>query len=322
VRDYVEGKLLFNHPPPSVAPSRDLLEHCPHTLSIPVMRHGRGRSAFTRGDGSWSRVAAYAFLLAVMFGLKTLQKPHTFDTAFPFIHFDTTTSSTSSPSTPSTLSPTSSIADHTLLGWGWPTPTLSLSSLLPSASRSSYNLSFRERRAAKKVKNANSRARGAAAAELVEYYKEVSSDYATPETTWPLITTSNGISVYMSTGATNAAVSVIRVELDINAPLEYAAHQLQVEHWSDTQAMQDPFFDKWELLHDLGVVGKGNGQVAVKMGRRLTKRLLTFGRRDLVLGCFEEKGIAKEGRWLRLGFLSVSHPYYPPAVGKEKKKSK
>ena len=47
----------------------------------------------------------------------------------------------------------------------------------------------------------------------------------------------------------------------------------------------------------------------MSIGRRTTKRLLTFGRRDLVFACFKE--VDSKLNVTRLAALSISHPSYP-----------
>lgn len=55
--------------------------------------------------------------------------------------------------------------------------------------------------------------------------------------------------------------------------------------------------------------------VEIGIGRRTTKRLLTFGRRDMVFATFKEQGDVEGGnglRWAKLGVLSINHVMFPP----------
>ncbi|GMH75577.1 hypothetical protein TrRE_jg12987 [Triparma retinervis] len=109
----------------------------------------------------------------------------------------------------------------------------------------------------------------------------------------------------------------IKVVLDIPAPIEYVEYYVDPDHWSETQHIQDPFFANWEVLHDLGPISSKSSTlsspsppVSTLIGRRTTKRLLTFGRRDLIFACFKESLPSLNST--RFAALSIDHPSHPP----------
>ena len=126
---------------------------------------------------------------------------------------------------------------------------------------------------------------------------------------------------------------IVRVTLNISASISTVSHYLDARHWNSTQKHTDPFFEGWDVLQDVGSVyprfespmealtgGRGSGYDVV-VGRRTTKRLLAFGRRDMVLACFKESGVGSTGhRWERHAAISVDHPDYPAMGDRSNKK--
>ena len=107
---------------------------------------------------------------------------------------------------------------------------------------------------------------------------------------------------------------IVRVDWTIDAGIDHVARNLDARYWKETQAGQDPFFNDWEVLTDIPVTlyppnpsvlaaftrGPTESYEGI-VGRRTTKRLLAFGRRDMVLACFRESGGGENGepRWER-----------------------
>ncbi|GMH95202.1 hypothetical protein TrST_g1331 [Triparma strigata] len=129
------------------------------------------------------------------------------------------------------------------------------------------------------------------------------------------------VSMYSGPKFPSSGSSIILVSVRIPTKLTHVAYNFDPKFWSETQKFQDPFFDTWDVIHEIGpVVTSGNKSplkiltegkspvVDVIIGRRLTKRLLTFGRREMIFATFKEEG---EG-YTNVGVRSINHLEYHP----------
>ena len=243
----------------------------------------------------------------------------------------------SSVGTPSST-PTTPIATEPSVNWGWstitfdPSPLQYLASPSPGTGRSKRAKRWNQK-ATKKDMQRQAREQEL---RLLSLYSESSDAYdSSSASSWEKIAGNSQITVSL---LDSIYPPTIKVVLDILAPIEYVEFYLDPDHWSEvsslcfvshfrrglpltpphlatlpkTQHIQDPFFDNWEVLHDLGPISPRSSKsppVSISIGRRTTKRLLTFGRRDLVFACFKESLPSLNAT--RFAALSISHPSHP-----------
>ncbi|GMI46392.1 hypothetical protein TrCOL_g11176 [Triparma columacea] len=217
----------------------------------------------------------------------------------------------SSVGTPSST-PTTPIATEPSVNWGWstitfdPSPLQYLASPSPGTGRSKRAKRWNQK-ATKKDMQRQAREQEL---RLLSLYSESSDAYdSSSASSWEKIAGNSQITVSL---LDSIYPPTIKVVLDILAPIEYVEFYLDPDHWSKTQHIQDPFFANWEVLHDLGPISPRSSKsppVSISIGRRTTKRLLTFGRRDLVFACFKESLPSLNAT--RFAALSISHPSHP-----------
>ena len=129
------------------------------------------------------------------------------------------------------------------------------------------------------------------------------------------------VSMYSGPKTPSDGSSIILVSVRIPTKLKHVVYNFDPKLWSETQKFQDPFFSSWDVIHNIGgVVTSGNKSplkiltdgkspiVEVIIGRRRTKRLLTFGKREMILATFKEEG----DDWTNVGVRSINHLEYPP----------
>ena len=105
----------------------------------------------------------------------------------------------------------------------------------------------------------------------------------------------------------------VKMEGRIPVPVENCWEWLRVDDWDRTMKVMDPFYEGSEIHGDYSYGHKTN-VVRMLLCRKRTKRILAFGKRDLVFLSVAEEQPTADGSWVS-GTVSVRTEQLPRQVG-------
>jgi len=147
--------------------------------------------------------------------------------------------------------------------------------------------------------------------QLLQAYHDVKEEYherAFGSHSWKVLREDKDMSVSLLEHPTDPSCPYVKMEGRLPVPVHECWDFLRVENWKKSMPQMDPFYE--------GVSVHGNftkGKVNVVLCRKRTKRILAFGKRDLVFACVTDEPRA-DGTWIS-GTVSVVTDSIPRCKG-------
>ncbi|GAX22983.1 hypothetical protein FisN_15Hh121 [Fistulifera solaris] len=146
--------------------------------------------------------------------------------------------------------------------------------------------------------------------DLYQAYRELQSEYQTKAAKgdWKLLYEKEGVEVCLLQHPEDPTCPYVRMKGIFPVPVEECWNFLSLSNWDTSMPKMDPFYEGVSLhgsyQHD---------QVRMILCRKRTKRLLAFGKRDLVFLSVQDEPLS-DGTWVS-GTLSVKTDLVPRQPG-------
>jgi len=169
--------------------------------------------------------------------------------------------------------------------------------------------------------------------DLYEAYFEIQQDYerkAFHNEQWEVLNDKHNVKVSMLRHPQDPSCPYVKMEGRIPVPVEECWEWLRVDDWQRTMKVMDPFYEGSEIhgdySYELPVTdlskahwrrrSKNDNKNIIRMllCRKRTKRILAFGKRDLVFLSVTEDQPAADGSWVS-GTVSVHTAQLPRQYG-------
>ena len=150
------------------------------------------------------------------------------------------------------------------------------------------------------------------AKDLYQAYKEVETEYHNKAfqkaAQWKVLARRDDVEVSMMEHASDPNCPYIKMVAVIPAPVLDCWSWLSLENWPTNMPKMDPFYEGFEIRGDFTHKG-----VNMILARKRTKRILAFGKRDMVFLSVSDKPLP-DGTWVS-GSVSVQTPKLPRQKG-------
>ena len=186
-------------------------------------------------------------------------------------------------------------------------PSAEISSASPAATESSSTIQHTPKRG--KFIGSDYDAR-----DLYSAYKEIQSEYhekafsKASQTEWKILENRDGAEVSMMEHPSDPNCPYVRMTIIIPTEVQECWDFLSLKNWEESMPDMDPFYEGVELHGEF--VHK---KVHMILARKLTQRILAFGRRDFVFLSVSDEPL-KDGTWVS-GTVSVQTPKIPRQKG-------
>jgi len=150
------------------------------------------------------------------------------------------------------------------------------------------------------------------AKDLYEAYKEIESEYHTKAfqkaTQWKVLASRDDVEVSLMEHENDPNCPYIKMVAIIPASVQDCWKWLSLDQWPKNMPKMDPFYEGFEIRGDYNHRG-----VNMILARKRTKRILAFGKRDMVFLSVSDKPLP-DGTWVS-GSVSVQTPKIPRRKG-------
>ena len=150
------------------------------------------------------------------------------------------------------------------------------------------------------------------AKDLYQAYKEVETEYHTKAfqnaAQWKVLARRDDVEVSMMEHASDPNCPYIKMVAVIPAPVLDCWSWLSLENWPTNMPKMDPFYEGFEIRGNFTHKG-----VNMVLARKRTKRILAFGKRDMVFLSVSDKPLS-DGTWVS-GSVSVQTARLPRQKG-------
>lgn len=170
--------------------------------------------------------------------------------------------------------------------------------------------------------------------DLYEAYSEIQQDYerkAFHNENWRVLNDKHNVKVSLLKHPQDPRCPYVKMEGRIPVPVEECWDWLRVDDWDRTMKVMDPFYEGSEIHGDYSYalpasdltkahwrrrskIAKDNNIIRMLLCRKRTKRILAFGKRDLVFLSVTEEQPAADGSWVS-GTVSVRTAQLPRQKG-------
>jgi hypothetical protein len=148
--------------------------------------------------------------------------------------------------------------------------------------------------------------------DLYEAYRDIQKEYeqrAFKSNNWKLLNEKEGVEVSLLEHPDDPLCPYVKMKAVLPVPVKDCWDFLRVSNWGTSMPKMDPFYE--------GVTVNGefsHNKVSMILCRKRMKRILAFGKRDLVfLSCTEDDTL-EDGTWVS-GTVSVRTPTIPRCEG-------
>lgn len=150
------------------------------------------------------------------------------------------------------------------------------------------------------------------AKDLYEAYKEVEREYHTiafqQGSQWKLLASKDNVQVSLMEHSSDESCPYVKMVAIIPASVQECWSWLSLENWSTNMPKMDPFYEGVELHGAFEHKG-----VSMILARKRTKRILAFGKRDMVFLSVSDQPLS-DGTWVS-GSVSVQTGRIPREKG-------
>jgi hypothetical protein len=147
---------------------------------------------------------------------------------------------------------------------------------------------------------------------LYQAYKEVETEYHTKAfrraAQWKVLARRDDVEVSMMEHASDPNCPYVKMVATIPAPVQECWSWLSLDNWPTNMPKMDPFYEGFEIRGDFTYKG-----VNMILARKRTRRILAFGKRDMVIISVSDKPLS-DGTWVS-GSVSVQTPIIPRQQG-------
>lgn len=150
------------------------------------------------------------------------------------------------------------------------------------------------------------------ARDLYDAYKEVENEYHTKafgdSSKWKVLASRDQVEVSMMEHPSDPNCPYVKMVAIIPASIQHCWNWLSLSNWPTNMPKMDPFYEGVELLGSFDYKG-----VNMILARKRTKRILAFGKRDMVFLSVSDQPLA-DGTWVS-GSVSIQTPQIPRQSG-------
>ena len=166
----------------------------------------------------------------------------------------------------------------------------------------------------------------ASSKDLYEAYSEIQKDYESKafcanQHHWKILNDKHNVRVSLLTHPHDPSCPYVKMEGRIPVPVEDCWEWLRVDDWDRTMKVMDPYYEGSEIHGDYSYelpankrINNQKNVVRMLLCRKRTKRILAFGKRDLVFLSVAEEQPTADGSWVS-GTVSVRTEQLPRRVG-------
>lgn len=155
--------------------------------------------------------------------------------------------------------------------------------------------------------------------DLYDAYSEIQQDYerkafSANQHHWQILNDKHNVKVSLLRHPQDPSCPYVKMEGRIPVPVENCWEWLRVDDWDRTMKVMDPFYEGSEIHGDYSYNHNRKNVVRMLLCRKRTKRILAFGKRDLVFLSVAEEQPSADGSWVS-GTVSVRTEQLPRQVG-------
>jgi hypothetical protein len=166
--------------------------------------------------------------------------------------------------------------------------------------------------ASRQIQRAKNLSEGFDIEELYEAYREIETTYLNKTLTssdWKVLNVNDGVEVSLLNHEDDPTCPYVRMQAIFPVPVQDIWDFLRVPNWDSSMPKMDPFYEGYTIHGNFS-----HPQVDMLLCRKRTKRILAFGKRDLVFLAVTQKHTLDDGTWVS-GTVSVETTQIPRQPG-------
>lgn len=175
-----------------------------------------------------------------------------------------------------------------------------------------YALEDRDPKFATKIQRGKNLSDAFDVQELYEAYQAIQTDYMNKTHSaqdWTVLNANDGVEVSMLEHEGDTACPYIRMRATFPVPIQEVWDFLRVPNWEESMPKMDPFYEGVTIYGNYS-----NPDANMLLCRKRTKRILAFGKRDLVFIAATKNQPLQDGTWVS-GTVSVETAKIPRQPG-------